>query len=90
MATRLNPYLNFRTSTRDAMTFYQSVFGGELSITTFADGGMPHEPAEAELIMHSQLTGGRRVHGRGRPREHGPGTPARRSAWRCSARTTSA
>jgi uncharacterized glyoxalase superfamily protein PhnB len=27
MASNLNPYLNFRDSTREAMTFYQEVFG---------------------------------------------------------------
>lgn len=56
MAVTLNPYLNFRTSTRDAMTFYQSVFGGELTISTFADFGVSQDPAEADLVMHSQLT----------------------------------
>jgi len=55
MTTRLNPYLNFRDSTRDAMTFYQSVFGGELTISSFKEAGMPVEAAEQDLIMHSQL-----------------------------------
>jgi uncharacterized glyoxalase superfamily protein PhnB len=27
MAVALNPYLNFKDNTREAMTFYQSVFG---------------------------------------------------------------
>ena len=55
MTTRLNPYLNFRDRTRDAMTFYQSVFGGELTISSFKEAGMPVEAAEQDLIMHSQL-----------------------------------
>ena len=51
----LNPYLSFRDNAHEAMTFYQSVFGGELHVTTFAEGGMPHDPAEADRVMHAQL-----------------------------------
>ncbi len=31
--TTFNPYLGFRANARDAMTFYQSVVGGELTMT---------------------------------------------------------
>jgi predicted 3-demethylubiquinone-9 3-methyltransferase (glyoxalase superfamily) len=31
MSTQLNPYLSFRGNAREAMGFYQSVFGGELA-----------------------------------------------------------
>jgi PhnB protein len=55
MAMRLNPYVNFRNTARQAMEFYKSVLGGELTLSTFAQGGMPHEPAEADKIMHAQL-----------------------------------
>lgn len=55
MTATLNPYLNFRGTTRDAMTFYHSVFGGELSINTFGDFGMPIGPDESGLIMHAQI-----------------------------------
>lgn len=37
MTSRLNPYLSFRDNARDAITFYESVFGGELNISTFGD-----------------------------------------------------
>jgi len=53
----LNPYLNFATTARDAMEFYKSVFGGTLTRSTFADGGMPHEPAQGHLVMHAMLEG---------------------------------
>ncbi|MDC7123804.1 VOC family protein [Cellulomonas fimi] len=56
MAVTLNPYLNFRTGTREVMEFYQSVFGGELNVSTFADFGGAQDPSEADLVMHSQLT----------------------------------
>ena len=37
MAIRLNPYVNFKDDAREALEFYQSVFGGELTMSTFAD-----------------------------------------------------
>jgi PhnB protein len=58
MATRLNPYLNFRNTTRQAMEFYQSVFGGELAMTTFGEFGASDDPAEKDKIMHAQLEAG--------------------------------
>ena len=55
MTTRLNPYLNFRNTTRQAMEFYHSVFGGELTVSTFAEMHASEDPAEQDKIMHSQL-----------------------------------
>jgi PhnB protein len=55
MTVRLNPYLSFRDNAREAMTFYESVFGGELTISTFADFHASDDPAEQDKIMHSQL-----------------------------------
>lgn len=55
MPTALNPYLNFRDSAREAMEFYHSVFGGELTRSTFAEFQVSDDPAEAEKIMHSAL-----------------------------------
>jgi PhnB protein len=55
MASTLNPYLSFRDSARAAMEFYQSVFGGELSIDTFAAYEMGQDPSENDLVMHAQL-----------------------------------
>ena len=56
MTTTLNPYLSFRDDARQAMTFYQSVFGGELNISTFADFHASDDPAEQDKVMHAQLT----------------------------------
>jgi PhnB protein len=58
MTVTLNPYLNFRGTAREAITFYQSVLGGELTVGTFADFGMEVADADTGLVMHSQLTGG--------------------------------
>ncbi|ODA89394.1 hypothetical protein ATY41_05625 [Leifsonia xyli subsp. xyli] len=56
MPSILNPYLNFRTQAREALDFYQSVFGGALQTSTFAEFGMSQDPADADLVMHGQLT----------------------------------
>jgi PhnB protein len=53
MAMLLNPYISFKDDARQAMEFYQSVFGGELKMNTFGEYGM--EGAEANKIMHAQL-----------------------------------
>jgi PhnB protein len=55
MGSRLNPYLNFNGNAREAMEFYRDVFEGDLTSMTFAEGGMAHDPADAERIMHAQL-----------------------------------
>jgi len=55
VATYLNPYLNFRDSARSAMEFYQSVFGGELTLSTFGEFQATQDPAEVDNIMHGQL-----------------------------------
>ena len=54
MTSRLNPYLSFRDNARQAMEFYQGVFGGELTVSTFGEFG-EQDQARASLIMHSQL-----------------------------------
>lgn len=53
--TNLNPYINFNNETKDAMEFYHSVLGGELTTTTFKEGGMSQGPETDNLIMHAQL-----------------------------------
>ena len=56
MSAQLNPYLSFRDDAREAMEFYQSVFGGELASNTFAEFQASDDPAEQDMIMHSMLT----------------------------------
>lgn len=53
MAALLNPYIHFEASAREAMEFYQSLFGGELNVMTFGDMGM--EGDTAGHVMHAQL-----------------------------------
>ncbi len=61
MSVRLNPYLNFRDQTREAMEFYKSVFGGDLYMQTFADFQASEDPTERDKIMHAQLSAGHLV-----------------------------
>jgi len=56
MTTQLNPYLGFRGNARQAMEFYHSVFGGELTLNTFAESGASDDPAEQDQIMHGMVT----------------------------------
>lgn len=55
MTTRLNPYLSFRDSAREAMTFYHSVFGGELTVSTFGEFRASDDPSDQDKVMHAQL-----------------------------------
>ncbi|WP_127794393.1 VOC family protein [Agromyces sp. LHK192] len=56
MSVLLNPYLSFEANAREALEFYQGVFGGDLAISTFAEGGQSDDPVEGKKVMHGQLT----------------------------------
>jgi PhnB protein len=51
--SRLNPYIGFSGDARTAMDFYRDVFGGELTVSTFGDAGMPG--MDPEQVMHAML-----------------------------------
>ena len=55
MRSKLTPYLNFRNNTREVMAFYQTVFGGKLTMNTFKEFGVSQDPTEENKIMHSML-----------------------------------
>jgi PhnB protein len=52
--SRLNPYIMFQGDAREAMEFYQQVFGGKLSISTFGEFDSSHAEI-ADKVMHSLL-----------------------------------
>ena len=54
-AVQMNPYLQFADQAREAMEFYRSVFGGELTAQTFAEAGMSGHPSNDDRVMHAQL-----------------------------------
>jgi PhnB protein len=55
MQSQLNPYISFKDNTRQAMEFYQSVFGGKLDMNTFKEFNASEDPAEDNKIMHAML-----------------------------------
>ena len=54
MTSRLNPYISFAGDARQAMQFYEGVFGGTLVLNTYGDAGAP-DPSFADKIMHGML-----------------------------------
>jgi PhnB protein len=54
VASRLNPYISFSDNAREAMEFYKSVFGGNLTVNTFGEFGA-NDASIADKVMHSQL-----------------------------------
>jgi PhnB protein len=54
VASRLNPYITFPGTARQAMELYKGVFGGTLTMNTFGEFGAP-DPATADNIMHALL-----------------------------------
>src|SRR3954453_12186331 len=54
MTSRLNPYISFPGTAREALEFYQQVFGGNLAVNTFGEFGGA-DPETADKIMHGML-----------------------------------
>jgi len=63
MSITTTTHLNFRGDARAALDFYQSVFGGEVTIATYGDFGMPKEIPGADSVVFGQVesAGGFRV-----------------------------
>jgi PhnB protein len=55
MTIKTTTHLNFRGEARAALSFYQSVFGGELMAIRYADAGAVQDPAEADQIMWGEV-----------------------------------
>lgn len=55
MPSRLNPYINFDGDARQAMEFYEEVFGGTLALNTYGDFGGEEAGEAADRIMHGML-----------------------------------
>ena len=50
------PYLGFRGQAREAMNFYQEVFGGELDLLDWMDPDAPASESGEKLVMHGHLS----------------------------------
>ena len=54
----LNAYLYFNGDCREAMEFYQGIFGGELEVITFGEVDNSCPDAMKDSVMHANLMGG--------------------------------
>jgi PhnB protein len=55
MKSRIDAYFSFKDNARQAMEFYQSVFGGKLEMQTYKDYNASQAPSEDNKIMHATL-----------------------------------
>jgi PhnB protein len=55
MSITTTTHLNFHGDARAALEFYQSVFGGRLTIATYGDFGMPEEAPGALNVVFGQV-----------------------------------
>ena len=62
MSVKTVAHLNFRGQARAALAFYQSVFGGEPMLITYADAHAVQNPAEADQLMWGQVAGANGFH----------------------------
>ncbi len=56
MSVNAVTHLNFRGNARQALQFYHTIFGGDLSIFTYRDMGNVQEPSEADQVTWGQVT----------------------------------
>jgi PhnB protein len=55
MTVTTTTHLNFRGDARPALEFYRAVFGGELTIVTYADAHRVTDPAESDQVTWGQV-----------------------------------
>ena len=55
MSIAVTPHINFSGQAREALTFYQSVFGGQMALATYADIHQVDDPAQAQSIAWGQV-----------------------------------
>ncbi|WP_433686099.1 VOC family protein [Micromonospora carbonacea] len=56
MAISTITHLNFRGDARAALEFYQSVFGGHLTVVAYGDFGMPKGLPDTDKVVFGQVT----------------------------------
>lgn len=54
MTSILNPYVHLDGDAREALTFYHSLFGGDLTVMTYGDLGTEGE--QVSRVMHGQIS----------------------------------
>lgn len=58
MSIATTTHLNFHGQARAALEFYQSVFGGQVTIATYGDFGMPKDAPGADGVVFGQVESG--------------------------------
>lgn len=56
MSITTTTHLNFPGTARQALEFYQRVFGGELTVATYGDVGMPADAPGADKVVFGQVS----------------------------------
>ncbi|MFH8754206.1 VOC family protein [Streptomyces atroolivaceus] len=62
MAFKTTTHLNFRGTAREALDFYQSVFGGRCVAVTYKDAGAVQDESEADWVMWGEVAGDNGFH----------------------------
>lgn len=55
MSIQTTTHLNFHGEARSALEFYRSVFGGEVTIATYGDLGMPKDAPGSDHVVFGQV-----------------------------------
>ncbi|WP_350350499.1 VOC family protein [Microbacterium sp. A8/3-1] len=55
MTLTTTTHLNFRGTARHALDFYRSVFGGEVTLSTYSDFGMPAGVPGADKVVFGRI-----------------------------------
>ena len=56
MSVQTTAHVNFRGQAREALTFYRSLFGGDIALATYTDIHAVEEPSQAEQIAFGRVT----------------------------------
>ncbi|MFI2644501.1 VOC family protein [Streptomyces sp. NPDC018610] len=62
MSVTTTTHLNFRGVAREALGFYQSVFGGRTAVVTYGDAGAVQNENEADWVMWGEVVGANGFH----------------------------
>ena len=55
MSLNVVTHLNFRGQARPALSFYHSVFGGDLTVVSYGDMHAAEDPADSDQVMWGQV-----------------------------------
>ena len=58
MSVSVVTHLNFAGNARQALEFYHSVFGGQLMIGTYGEGGVPRDSTSSNRASFDQVPAG--------------------------------